>query len=165
MSFQFICKNLEENIYIEEPWNKLNWKYAYGRVIFFYLIDLFIHVNSNRIRNSIVSLSKQYIVLVQNINKEFSKGIDNEATLENIYNNILQKYDKKLNVRLIKLIKNIHKYNLTYRYNVKFKEFLDFVSETFSVIEDVFNGVHIYCTQSNDIFEENLYRGHVKYLV
>ena len=67
--------------------------------MFFYLIDLFANIRSNRIRNSIVTLSKKYINLIKDINKEFSKGDDKE--MERIYEMLLRKYDDSLNVKLI----------------------------------------------------------------
>ena len=131
LSFKFICKQLEQNVYIEEPWNLSNWKYIYGRIMFFYLIDLFVSVNSNRIRNSIVTLSKKYITLLKEINKEFSKGDVNE--MKRIYNNLEKKYGNKLDVKLIKMLQYINNYNLKYKYNVKFKEFIEFIEELLNV--------------------------------
>ena len=163
LSFKFICENLEENAYDEEPWSVQNWKYIYGRLVFFYLIDLFVNVRSNRIRNSVVTLSKKYIVLLKDVNKEFSKG--DEKEMERIYEMLLRKYADKLNIKLIKLIQNIHSYNLKYKYNVKFKEFIEFIDQLLYVIENLFRGVYSYCTQSNDVFEENLYKGNVKYII
>ena len=51
------------------------------------------------------------------------------------------------------------------KYNVKFKEFIDFIDQLLYVIENLFRGVYSYCTQSNDVFEENLYKGNVKYII
>ena len=163
LSFKFICEQLEENAYEEEPWIIQNWKHIYGRLMFFYLIDLFVSIRSNRIRNSVVTLSKQYIDLLKEINKEFSKG--DEQEMERVYKILLRKYDEKIDIKLITLIKNIHKYNLTYRYNIKFKEFIEFIYDILLVIENVFRGVYSYCTQSNDIFEKNLYKGNIKYVI
>ena len=163
LSFKFICEHLESNAYDEEPWITQNWKNIYGRLMFFYLIDLFANIRSNRIRNSIVTLSKKYIDLIKDINKEFSKGDDKE--MERIYEMLLRKYDDSLNVKLITLIKNIHKYNQTYKYNVKFKEFVNFIDDILNVIENIFRSVFSYCTQSNDVFEENLYKGDIKYVI
>ena len=163
LSFKFICDVLESLAYDEEPWILKNWKHTYGRLIFFYLIDLFVNVRSNRIRNSIVTLSVKYINLLKNINKEFSKGDEEEAN--RIYEMLLSKYKEKLNVKLIKLIENIHKYNMTYKHNARFKEFIDFVHNILIVIENIFRSVYKYCTQSNEVFEDKLYKGNIKYLI
>lgn len=167
LSFKFICDILEEKAYDEEPWIELEWKFTYGRLMFFYIIDLFVNIKSNRIRNSVVTLSKKYINLLLDINKEFSKG--DEKEMERIYKMIMRKYDNtkniKLNIKLLTLMKNIHRYNLTYRYNVKFKDFIEFIYEILSVNEQIFEGVHTYCTKSNELFENTLYKGDIKYVI
>ena len=163
ISFKYICNILESYAYSKEPWMNSNWKNIYGRLMFFYLIDLFVNVRSNRIRNSIVTLSLKYIKLLQDINKEFSKGDEKETN--RIYNKLIKKYKNKLDIKLLKLIENINKYNLTYKYNSRFKEFIDFIQNIFTVLENLFRSVNKYCTESNEIFEEHLYKGHVNYLI
>lgn len=163
LSFKFICNILESYAYNQEPWILKNWKHTYGRLIFFYLIDLFVNVRSNRIRNSIVTLSVKYINLLKDTNKEFSKGDEEETN--RIYEMLLRKYKDKLNIKIIKLIENIHKYNFTYKYNARFKEFIDFIYNILAVIENIFRSVYDYCTQSNEVFEEKLYKGDIKYLI
>lgn len=163
ISFKFICERLEETAYNEEPWIVQNWKYTYGRLLFYYLIDLFVNLKSNRIRNSIVTLSKQIVELIRELNKEFSKG--DETQLKKIYEMLLRKYEKKYNVKLIILIKNIYKYNTIYKYNVKFKEFINFIDEILKKIENIFRSVYSYCIQSNDVLEEHLYKGNIKYVI
>lgn len=163
ISFKFICDILESHAYDKEPWINLDWKNTYGRLMFFYLIDLFINVRSNRIRNSIVSLSLKYIELLKETNKEFSKGDEEETN--SIYEKLITKYKENLDVKLIKLIENIHKYNLTYKYNSRFKEFIDFIQNIFTILENLFTSVNDYCTKSNEIFEENLYKGNINYLI
>ena len=163
LSFKFICDLLENIAYDEEPWILKNWKHTYGRLIFFYLIDLFVNVRSNRLRNSIVTLSVKYINLLKDTNKEFSKGDEKETN--RIYEMLLRKYKEKLNVKIIKLIENIHKYNIKYKYNTRFKEFIEFVHNILSIIENIFRSVYDYCTQSNEVFEEKLYKGDIKYLI
>ena len=161
ISFKFICDILESYAYNTEPWIYPNWKNTYGRLMFFYLIDLFVNVRSNRIRNSIVTLSVKYINSLKETNKEFSKGDEEETN--RIYKILLSKYKEKL--KLIELIKNIYKYNLTYKYNSRFKEFISFIHSIFIILENIFTGVYEYCTKSNEIFEENLYKGNMKYLI
>lgn len=163
LSFKFICNILESYAYNQEPWILKNWKHTYGRLIFFYLIDLFVNVRSNRIRNSIVTLSVKYINLLKDTNKEFSRGDEQETN--RIYEMLLRKYKDKLNIKIIKLIENIHKYNFTYKYNARFKEFIDFIYNILAVIENIFRSVYDYCTQSNEVFEEKLYKGDIKYLI
>jgi len=163
LSFKFICNVLESYAYNQEPWILKNWKHTYGRLIFFYLIDLFTNVRSNRIRNSIVTLSVKYINLLKDTNKEFSGGDEQETN--RIYEMLLRKYKDKLNIKIIKLIENIHKYNFTYKYNARFKEFIDFIYNMLTVIENIFRSVYDYCTQSNEVFEEKLYKGDIKYLI
>ena len=163
LSFKFICDILENIAYNGEPWILKNWKHTYGRLIFFYLIDLFVNVRSNRLRNSIVTLSVKYVSLLKETNKEFSKGYEEETN--RIYEMLLRKYKDKLNVKLIKLIENIHKYNITYKYNARFKEFIEFIHNILSVIENIFRSVYDYCTQSNEVFEDKLYKGDIKYLI
>lgn len=163
MSFKFICEYLEELAYDEEPWIIQTWKHTYGRLLFYYLIDLFVNLKSNRIRNSIVTLSKQIVVLIKELNKEFSKG--DEKELSKIYEMLIRKYDGKYNIKLITLIKNIYKYNKIYKYNVKFKEFINFIVDILKKIENIFRNVYSYCIQSNDVLEENLYKGNIKYLI
>ena len=102
ISFKYICNILESYAYSKEPWMNLNWKNIYGRLMFFYLIDLFVNVRSNRIRNSIVTLSLNYIKLLQDINKEFSKGDEKETN--RIYNKLIKIYKNKLDIYLLKLI-------------------------------------------------------------
>jgi hypothetical protein len=159
LSFKFICECLEKNAYDEEPWIIQNWQHIYGRLMFFYLIDLFVNIRSNRVRNSIVSLSTKYMDLLKDINKEFSKG--DEPEMERIYEMLVRKYTDT-DIKLMTLMKHIHRYNLTYRYNVKFKEFMNFIYDILVVIETIFRGVYSYCTQSRDVFEANLYRGDIK---
>jgi hypothetical protein len=163
LSFKFICNILESHAYNEEPWILKNWKHTYGRLIFFYLIDLFANVRSNRLRNSIVTLSVKYINLLKDTNKEFSKGDEQETN--KIYEMFLRKYKDKSNIKIIKLIENIHKYNVTYKYNARFKEFIDFIYNILTVIENIFRSVYDYCTQSNEVFEDKLYKGDIKYLI
>jgi hypothetical protein len=161
VSFKFICDILEGYAYKTEPWIYPNWKNTYGRLMFFYLIDLFVNVRSNRIRNSIVTLSVKYINSLKETNKEFSKGDEEETN--RIYKILLSKYKEKL--KLIELIKYIYKYNLTYKYNSRFKEFISFIHSIFIILENIFTGVYEYCTKSNEIFEEHLYKGNIKYLI
>jgi hypothetical protein len=163
LSLTFICDLLESIAYDKEPWILRNWKHTYGRLMFFYLIDLFINVRSNRLRNSIVTLSVKYINLLKDTNKEFSKGDEEETN--RIYEMLLRKYKDKLNVKIIKLIEYIHKYNITYKYNARYKEFIDFIYSIFTIIENIFRSVYEYCTQSNEVFEEKLYKGNIKYLI
>ena len=163
LSFKFICDILEDIAYDGEPWILKNWKHTYGRLIFFYLIDLFVNVRSNRLRNSIVTLSVKYVNLLKETNKEFSKGDEEETN--RIYEMLLRKYKDKLNVKLIKLIENIHKYNITYKYNARFKEFIEFIHNILTIIENIFRSVYDYCTQSNEVFEDKLYKGDIKYLI
>ena len=78
---------------------------------------------------------------------------------------LIRKYDGKYNIKLITLIKNIYKYNKIYKYNVKFKEFINFIVEILKKIENIFRSVYSYCIQSNDVLEENLYKGNIKYII
>ena len=162
LSFKFICDHLEESVYTKEPWINPNWKHIYGRLVFFYLIDLFINVENNRVRNSIVTLSKNYIDSLKEMNKEFSVGDKKE--MDKIYNTLLEK-KTNTDVRIIKLIINIHNYNITYKYNVKFKEFIDFIDDILDSIEHIFESVHLYCTESNNVFEKNLYEGSIQNVI
>ena len=66
--------------------------------MFFYLIDLFVNVRSNRIRNSIVTLSVKYIDLLKETNKEFSKGDEEESN--RIYEMLLRKYKEKIKCKI-----------------------------------------------------------------
>ena len=66
---------------------------------------------------------------------------------------------------MIMLLKKIHTYNMTYKNNVKYKEFIVFIHGILTFLENVFRSVYTYCTQGNDIFEENLYKGSIKYAI
>lgn len=163
LSFKFICDVLESLAYDEEPWKLINWKHTYGRLMFFYLIDLFVNVRSHAFRNSIITLSVKYINLLKYANKEFSKGDEKELNI--VYEMLLRKYKKNLNIKLIKLIEKIHKYNITYKYNIMFKEFIEFVYNILVVIENIFRNIYKYCTQSNEVIDETLYKGDIQYLI
>jgi hypothetical protein len=163
LSFKFICDVLESLAYDEEPWKLINWKHTYGRLMFFYLIDLFVNVRSHAFRNSIITLSVKYINLLKYTNKEFSKGDEKELNI--VYEMLLRKYKKNLNIKLIKLIEKIHKYNITYKHNIMFKEFIEFIYNILVVIENIFRNIYKYCTQSNEVLDETLYKGDIQYLI
>lgn len=165
VSYTFICEVLENNIYIDEPWTVPEHKVLYSRLMYFYFIDLFISVYSNRIRNSIVTSFKIYVQRLVNSNKEFIS--EDGTSAETKYNLIMRKYSEnsKITTKFVKLAQQIHKYDEIYHKDAKFKKFLEHILENIIIFENVFNSVYNYCTHSNDIFERNLYKGDIKYIV
>lgn len=172
VSYKFICEVLEENVYVNEPWTVSNFKALYSRLMYFYFIDLFISVHSNRIRNSIVSLFKKYIQNLIDSNKEFT---DTDGTsAEEIYNILIKKYgetsdrythNNEIMTKFIKLVQKIHDYNELHFKDAKYKQFLEHILSNINVFENVFNSVYSYCAKSNDMFERNLYKGDIEYIV
>jgi hypothetical protein len=165
-SYTFICSLLEKDAYIEEPWMNSDWVNIYSKLMYFYFIDLFISIRSNRVRNSISTLFKNYLKLIIDNNKEFRSGADTGST--KLYNIIMRKYDNKhknMTTKFIVLIKNIHKYNEKYHKHVKYKEFLKHIYSNILIFNNIFKSVYLYCSQSNDMFEENLYKGNIKYVI
>lgn len=173
VSYKFICEVLEENVYVNEPWTVPKFKALYSRLMYFYFIDLFISVHSNRIRNSIVSLFKKYIQKIIDSNKEFTDndGNNDDNNAEAIYNILVNKYGKnskqynKNTAKFVKLIQKIHYYNEIHFKDANYKQFLEHILNNINIFENVFNSVYSYCTKSNDMFERNLYRGDVGYIV
>ena len=137
--------------------------------MYFYFIDLFISVHSNRIRNSIVSLFKEYILQLIESNKEFTYNDVNNS--EATYNTLVNKYGKEIGKyktpppKFIKLVQKIHDYNELHFKDDKYKKFLEHILVNINIFENVFNSVYSYCTKSNDIFERNLYKGDIEYIV
>jgi hypothetical protein len=169
VSYKFICDVLEEHVYVNEPWTVSNFKVLYSRLMYFYFIDLFISVHSNRIRNSIVSLFKEYILQLIESNKEFTYNDVNNS--EATYNKLVNKYGKEIGKyktpppKFIKLVQKIHDYNELHFKDAKYKKFLEHILVNINIFENVFNSVYSYCTKSNDIFERNLYKGDIEYIV
>ena len=67
--------------------------------------------------------------MVRSWDDKEKKWKGDEKEMERIYEMLLRKYADKIDIKLITLIQNIHKYNLTYKYNVKFKEFIGFIND------------------------------------
>jgi hypothetical protein len=163
VSYKFICELLEHNAYINEPWTIHSYKSVYSRLMYFYFIDLFISVTSNRYRNSIVTLFKEYIGNLINNNKEFIS--DDKRIAEQKYNMLIHKYDSKVTTKFITLARKIHEYNELYFKDAKYKQFLNHLHKNMKIFSNIFKSIYGYCTNSNDMFERNLYKGQIKYIV
>ena len=163
VSYKFICELLEKKAYMNEPWTINSYESVYSRLMYFYFIDLFISVTSNRYRNSIVTLFKEYIGHLINNNKEFIA--DDRRIAEKKYETLLSKYDGKITTKFIKLAQKIHEYNELYFKDAKYKQFLNHLHKNMKIFANIFKSVYGYCTNSNDMFERNLYKGQMKYIV